>query len=617
MSKQHSGSTPKNPPKIRKLSEVLLEAVRNGNTAAVRAALEKLSPGSKAETVAFDAVREACRGDRHEWLTLLLPYVETTQVGFGILLSECVHADHVACTEVLLQHWKSVCSNVAFVPHDSKDSAGQTSRLCPAMWGDPAVCQVFIGAGAGVETKNDEGYSPLHMASCLGALTTVKMLVEAGADVRATDAVRATCLILAGCFGHTDIVRYLVGLPEVDLNHQDSNNCTALHVAVESKHADVVQVLIDAGADIEMKTNKGHSPLDVASVSGALTTMKMLVKAGADIRDTDTNGCRCLILAAYFGHTDIMRYLVGLPEVDLDHKCTALHAAVQVNHPDIVQVLIDAGTDIEMKNNDGRSPLHMASCLGALTTVKMLVKAGVDLDQRDGNNFTALRAAVKGKHADVVQVLIDAGADIETKDAEGRSPLLLASRLEDLTTMKMLVEAGADVRATDNSANTCLIIAVYGKNTDIVRYLVGLPEVDLDQQGMFTYTALHAAVLRNHTDAVPVLIDAGADIEMKEEGGCSPLHMACMSGELTNVMKLVEAGADVCATDDRRSTCLTYAADLGHTEIVRYLVGLPEVDLNHQDSNNCTALHYAVKGKHPDMVEVLFDAGNWVSVRIP
>ena len=112
-------------------------------------------------------------------------------------------------------------------------------------------------------------------------------LVKAGADVRATDADREMCLILSALDGHTDTVHYLVSLPEVDLNHQDSKNYnTALHYAVRRKHADVVQVLIDAGADIETKNDDGRSPLHVASISGELTTVRMLVKAGAD-------GCTC------------------------------------------------------------------------------------------------------------------------------------------------------------------------------------------------------------------------------------------------------------------------------------------------------------------------------------
>ena len=453
MSKRSADSTPnQNPPKRRKLSDKdLLEAVRNGNTAAVRAALKKLSPGSKTETVAFEAVHEACRGNHNECLTLLLPYVETTQMGFGILLSECVHADHTACTEVLLQHWKSACSKVAFVPHESEDSAGQTLRLCPAMWEDPAVCQVFIGAGADIETKNDKGRSPLHLASLLGALTTVKMLVEAGADVRATDAERRTCLIHAAYFGHTDAVRYLVSLPEVDLNHQDTKNYTPLHYAVQEKHADVVQVLIDAGADIETKNVDGRSPLHVASISGELTTVTKLVKAGADVRATEDDRATCLLLAAYDGHTDIVRYLVSLPEVDLNHQ--------------------------------------------------------------DTNNYTPLHIAVHQKHAAVVEVLIDAGADIETKNAKGRSPLHVASISGELTTVKMLVEAGADVRDTDAERDTCLTLAAYFGHTDTVRYLVSLPEVDLNHQDSDNDTALHCAVQGKHADVVQVLIDAGADTE--------------------------------------------------------------------------------------------------------
>ena len=72
------------------------------------------------------------------------------------------------------------------------------------------------------------------------------MLVRAGAGVRATDNDGCTCLILAARCGHNETVRYLVGLPEVDVNHRDTvKNYTALQYAVEEKHTDVAQVLLD------------------------------------------------------------------------------------------------------------------------------------------------------------------------------------------------------------------------------------------------------------------------------------------------------------------------------------------------------------------------------------
>ena len=455
MPKRHADSTQdENPRKRRQLSadEVLMEAARNGDTTAVRAVFDKFNPDRKA--VAFDAAHEACRGNHDECLTLLLPYVETTQVDFGILLSECVHADHVVCTEVLLQHWKSVCNNVAFVRHTSKYSARPSASHCPAMWSDPAVCRILIDAGADLQTKGHNGWSPLHYACESGALGVVKMLVRAGAGVRATDYEGDTCLILAACSGHTETVRYLVGLPEVDVKYRaeaDAGNDTALRLAIQKKATDVVQVLLDAGADIDIQQNRNrYSPLHSACYEGALDVVKMLVRAGVGVRDTNYVGHTCLSHAARFGHTEIVRYLLCLPEVDVN--------------------------------------------------------------QRDTDNGTALQLAlwdVSEKRRDVVQVLIDAGADVNTQNNYRYSPLHYACESGVLDVVKMLVRAGAGVRATNDSGRTCLMLAARLGRTEIVRYLVGLPEVELHHRDTVkNYTALQYAVEEDHKDVVQVLTDA-------------------------------------------------------------------------------------------------------------
>ena len=457
MPKRHADSTQekKKVAKRRKLSadEVLVEAARNGDTTAVRAGLEKWTPDTDSKKVAFDAAHEACRGNHDECLTLLLPYVETTQMGFGMLLSECVHADHTARTEVLLQHWKSVCSNIAFVPHGSEeDSEGQAPLDCPAMWADPAVCQVLIDAGADIETKNDKGRSPLHAASCFGKLGTVKMLVRAGAGVRVADNTGATCLMLAAYYGHTETVCYLVGLPDVEVNYAaNDDGFTALHCAVQEGHPDVVEVLIDAGADIEARTTEASTPLHYACENGKLAIVKVLVKAGADACATENDGATCIKLAANFGRTETVRYLVGLPDVDVNHAT-------------------DKGE-------------------------------------------TSLQSAVihnKKSHPEIVQVLIDAGVDIEAKNVYGRSPLLLACEVGKLDAVKMLVEAGARVCATDSQGATCLILAAYFGHIETVRYLVGLPDVDVNHTADGDETALHDASRENHPDVVRVLLEHGA-----------------------------------------------------------------------------------------------------------
>ena len=112
---------------------------------------------------------------------------------------------------------------------------------------DTDTVQVLIDAGADSNIQNDYGRSPLHYACESGSLDIVKMLVRAGAGVRATNEDGQTCLILAACCGRTETVRYLVGLPEVELNHRDTEkNYTALHYAMEEQHAEASRVLLDA-----------------------------------------------------------------------------------------------------------------------------------------------------------------------------------------------------------------------------------------------------------------------------------------------------------------------------------------------------------------------------------
>ena len=456
MSEQHAYSMPDDNAPQRgqrqpSADEVFLESVKNGDTDAARRGLEKLranlSEDKDCQTVVFDAAHEACRGNHDECLALLLPYVDTTQVGFGILLSECVHADHVACTEVLLQHWKYVCSNVAFVRE-----ASNQQDVCPAMWEDPAVCQVFIDSGADIEITDEDGRTPLLKASSYGELAVVKMLVKAGAGVRVTDEDGDNCLTLAAYFGYVEIVRYLVAFPEVDVNHAEEEGYTALHFAGQENQPAVVEVLIDAGADVEaIEDDRGRTPLLLASLSGALDCVKLLVRAGAGVCVTDNEGDTCLILAAYFGRIETVRYLLCMPEVDVDHSSTegftALHVSGQKLFPEVVQVLIDAGADVDVKGDMGRTALHNACENGELADVKMLVRAG------------------------------------------------------------------AGVSVTDNEGDTCLILAACAGCTRTVRYLVGLPEVDVNHQGSNNLTALQRAADESHPNVMRVLIDAGADLE--------------------------------------------------------------------------------------------------------
>ena len=142
-------------------------------------------------------------------------------------------------------------------------------------------------------------------------------------------------------------------------------------------------------------------------------------------------------------------------------------------------------------------------------------------------------------------------------------------------------------------------------HTDIVRCLVGLRMVDVDGVNNKGWTALHYTADNRDSNTMEVLIGAGADIDAKDNRGRSPLLWSCRSGSLEGVKLLVGGGARVRVTDEEGETCLTVAAAHGHTETVRYLVGLKEVEVDHANANGQTALCWANRKGHADVLQVL------------
>ena len=548
MPKRQADSTQEKAAKRRKLSadEVLavVDAARNGDTTAVQEGLEKRTPDTESKKIV------------HKCLNVAVSHGHSETVRY-------------------LVGWKGVDVNLG-------DLDGVPMLVVAAREGHTAVVQVLLDAGADTEAMDGDpmfecpGRTALHVACEKGDLAIVKALVKAGADVCFTDDNGTTCFMQAAGYGHTETVRYLLGVPKVDVNHVlCESHDTALHFAAMEGRAEVVQVLIDAGAHIEAKNDIGHSPLFEAS-SGCeyrkiaredekLAIVKMLVKAGADVCVTNNVGFTCLIEALRFKHSEIVRYLVGLPEVNVNY----------VNP-----------------------------------------EPGIQVTRTGGQCFrTALHYAVLWSVPESVQVLIDAGADIEAKDEKGRRPLHYACEIEELASVQVLVEAGADVCATNDEGTTCLMLAAHSEHTETVRYLVGLPDVDVHAENDSCCTALHFAGIATDPEGAQLLIDAGADIEAKDDQGLTPLHYACEDGKLAVVKMLIKAGADVCATDDKGTTCLMSASGHGHTETVRYLLGFSVVDVHAETDNSCTALHFAAMVGYGEVAQVLIAAGADIEAR--
>jgi uncharacterized protein len=130
---------------------------------------------------------------------------------------------------------------------------------------DVARTRTLIAEGANVDELDPNGDAPLVMAAYLGHSEIVKLLLEAGADVKAVDpGMKATALHAAAYAGRTEAARLLIE-HGIDINRQGpKNGYTALHDAIWENNIETARVIIDAGADLTLKSHSGETPLDFA-----------------------------------------------------------------------------------------------------------------------------------------------------------------------------------------------------------------------------------------------------------------------------------------------------------------------------------------------------------------
>ncbi|EQB52360.1 hypothetical protein CGLO_08024 [Colletotrichum gloeosporioides Cg-14] len=375
---------------------------------------------------------------------------------------------------------------------------GMTPLHCALMESKTDVVSFLIESGANVDIPDTSGNTPLLSAAYGGQLDFVKRLWDV-ANKRLRDHNGKTALHLAALAGKDDVVEWLTTKQESETNARDHCYLTALHYAASNGHHEVAALLVKDGAEKDARGRDGDTPLHYTAVHGHDGIAALLIEEGAakDVKGRDDN--TPLHYAAMYGHQKVAALLIeegAEKEAKNEHGETPLDHAARNNHYEVAALLVKGGAEKEARCGYYQTPLLLASERGNMDIVRMLVELNVNVKPQSEDRqyrLTPLQSAAQNGHANIVRILLDSGAKIDTLDTCQKSPLRLAIEEGHTDAAKELIDEGADVNE---------------KMFDIHEFL----RFDGD-------TLLHIAGSHANADLVRLLLENGADKQVKNEPG--------------------------------------------------------------------------------------------------
>ena len=372
-------------------------------------------------------------------------------------------------------------------------SHGLTSLHLASREGHVEVARFLVGCGADARAQDNNWSTPLHLASEKGHLEVVRFLIERGADARALDNDGTTPLHLASGWGHLEVARFLVECG-ADAKAEDNNGRTPLSLASLQGDVGVATFLVEHGVDVTAPDNHGSTPLHLAAESGQVGVARILVDRDANATAKDNNGSTPLHLASYQTRMEFVQFIInhsadvtardkeGLTPLHLAFGpryvflAIFLYKAPQITDRiiygpgsitsvswvgvEVIRSLVERGADVAAQDNNGLTPLHLASSWGHMDLACLLVERGADVTAQSKHGLTPLHLALKRGYVEVARFLVERGADATARHNNGLTPLHLASFLGDTEPVQFILEHGADVTARDKEGLTPLHLAL-------------------------------------------------------------------------------------------------------------------------------------------------------------
>lgn len=525
--------------------------------------------------------------------------------------------------------------------------------LSAARRGDAQLISLLIAAGANVNKTDKDGETPLNLAAGKGHAECVRTLLAApGIDVNKVSNNGKTPLTKAAGKGHAECLNLLLAAPGINVNEEKQNGEIPLFEAAINGRTKCLRLLLAApGIDVNIKNSKGSTPLSWAAEHGHVEYLRLLLAApGIDVNKVNQIGSTPLLLASDKGHTECVRLLLAAPGIDVNrvnqYSNTPVSKAAKQGHTECLKLLLaKPGIDVNKENRNGVTPLSWAVYNGHTECVRALLTApGINVNKGDiSGNFPLILAADKG-HTECVRLLLAApGIHINKENYNGETPFAIA-RDYGYTECAELIRAANIAKLQQTGVYTASSYST-ARNRDAEKASAPSPtqptpksakkkskallffillltalgccgiydNLPLDvQQKLFGVSQekyneeLLKAASNGNAEKVKLLVNAGADINIKDQWGDTILCKAAKEGQ-TELMRvlLTIPQIDVNQTDEYNNTPLCLAASGGHTNCVRLLLTVPGIDVNKSNNGNSTPLHIAESNNHTECANLI------------
>ncbi|VIO88614.1 ankyrin repeat domain protein 28, putative [Brugia malayi] len=456
----------------------------------------------------------------------------------------------------------------------------------------------------------------LLKAVLLNDLRLLQGCIEKGIDVNEVDENGTSPLHLASFYGYHPIVNALIDA-RARVDARDREWFTPLQRACFHNHPNTVKILINRGAKPNSATRQFMTSLHICAQVNALSCAEVILDNCDSIIDRpDWGGCPPLHYAASYGNSAFVEFLLKRntnPSTKNKRGMTAAHWAALNGHSDVLKLLFNSGTDMSLHDQQMRTILHYAAMSGDMDSVTFILEnTSLPINNQCSAGYTPLHYAVLNGRSRVAGILISNGANpFIASYFNGFIPLHIAAGFTEGTlSCDLLIEVTHEIGYQSTDGSTALHFACQYGRIARSKSLIA-KDIPVNAATIQGVTPLHMASRHGHDLIVKHLLGAGADCSLKTKSGLTALHLAAFHGYVVVARTLCISGANVAEVDCIGRTALhmaTQSASSNSEFMIDYLLST-NIPVSKVDCKGCSALHYAARSGFFQAIQKLLAAG--------